>query len=290
MEHYKFEVVTSDKFIISATHFPASNETAPVVLIAGATGVPQIFYKAIATALTDRDSPVYTFDYRHVGRSLYGDLKDVSNRLSSWGEFDLDAMLAHVARHNPGRPLVVVGHSIGGQILGLARHSDVIQRALCVAGGHGYWGYYGERAEINRVYWSEQIPNSARSEGYLDGKKNKLADLCTQMAVDLAAWCCSPHYMIDDAGEPLRPHFDQIEADLTFLVPSDDHISPILAVEKMAEFYTRAQTNIVSISPEAYGLDAIGHLGFFRPDIGAKIWGPYLDWLLSGNRAVDNNA
>jgi len=53
-----------------------------------------------------------------------------------------------------------------------------------------------------------------------------------------------------------------------------------LAVEKMSEMYPTARREIEILEPAALGAD-IGHFGFFKKDVGGKVWPKYIGWLLS---------
>ena len=48
-------------------------------------------------------------------------------------------MVDFAAARTPGRPLLWVGHSLGGQILGLVPNRDRVRAMLTVACGSGYW-------------------------------------------------------------------------------------------------------------------------------------------------------
>ena len=274
------ELRAADGFLLAAkVHEPVAPPT-HTVLIGGANGVPQGFYTDFALELTRAGARVLTFDYRHVGASLRTDLRSARGRLTDWGLYDLDVALETALELAPSAPLRMVGHSLGAQFLGLSRHAGRVERVLCVAGGSGYWGHYGERAEINRVYWSEQIANAVKEDGYLNGRKHKFVDMCAEMANDVVRWCMNPHYMIDDHGEPFRPHHHDVRGDMLFLVPSDDHLSPRQAVEHTAGFFTQAPVRIEMLEPSSVG-QPIGHFGFFRREVAGALWAPRIQWLLS---------
>jgi predicted alpha/beta hydrolase len=274
------EICADDGFRLAARLYLAAPAPRHTVVFANATGVAQRYYAAFAGAIAAADAAVVTFDYRNVGASLRTDFRLAKGRLADCGLLDLDAVLAWAIGRWPANPLRLVGHSLGAQILGLARHAGHVRRALCLSGGHGYYAYYGRRAEFLREYWSKTIPDAVRADGYLVGTKNKMADLGAEAALDLARWCLSPHYVIDDAGEPLRPYYSEVSADMLFVVPADDHMSPPLAVEKMSEMYPAARHEIEILEPAALGAD-IGHFGFFKKDVGGKVWPKYIGWLLS---------
>ena len=70
-------------------------------------------YAALATALVARNCAVYAFDLRGHGRSGGGRV-----RIERFEEYllDLDHVLAHARKAEPGRPVFLFGHSMGGAI------------------------------------------------------------------------------------------------------------------------------------------------------------------------------
>jgi predicted alpha/beta hydrolase len=95
------------------------------VVICPALGVPRQFYGVFARALCLAGWRVVSFDYRGIGEALA--TGPGMPRFADWGTRDIDAVLKWV--HDTltpegcgGRRLVVLGHSAGGQLAGLAPH------------------------------------------------------------------------------------------------------------------------------------------------------------------------
>ena len=48
----------------------------------------------------------------------------------------------------------------------------------------------------------------------------------------------------------------------------------------MLGLYTHAEIEMRWVKPEELGVREIGHLGFFRSDVGAALWDEALGWLI----------
>src|SRR5258708_14325190 len=98
---------------LAATLFEPSTPNGMAILLNSGTGIPRRFYGAFAQHLSDRGFAVLTYDYRGIGQSN----APSSAAVEHWGAVDQSSVIDHLARLRPGAPL---GHSFGGQVLGLA--------------------------------------------------------------------------------------------------------------------------------------------------------------------------
>jgi predicted alpha/beta hydrolase len=126
---------------------PPPDPAAPVLLVWPAMGVPARFYRPFATALREAGLAVVVVDLRGTGAS-----QPRASRASRYGYAeladDVGAVLAHLA---PGRRVVLMGHSLGGQacVLHLARAAAPTVAGLAlVAVGLPYWRSYQDRRRL----------------------------------------------------------------------------------------------------------------------------------------------
>ena len=137
--------------------------------MAGAMGVRRRFYAAFATFLAENGVSTLTFDYRGVGGSRPpGRLSRFRAELHEWGEEDLAGAIDFASTWYPGVPLVLVGHSVGGQLVGLAHNAEKVAAMLFVSAQSGYWRLWPLpwRWQIVLV-WHLSIPALTRTLGYL---------------------------------------------------------------------------------------------------------------------------
>ncbi|HVS02219.1 MAG TPA: alpha/beta fold hydrolase, partial [Thermoanaerobaculia bacterium] len=109
----------SDGQALAASVFAPQMEAIADVLIAPATAVRRTYYEPFAAYLAERGMRALTLDYRGIGDSRPRRLRGFAADLEAWAR-DLDVAAAWLAESR--RPLLYVGHSFGGQALGLLEH------------------------------------------------------------------------------------------------------------------------------------------------------------------------
>ena len=78
-------VTCADQYLLAARFYPAQtgSELKPI-LISPATGITMNFYNTFATWLAEQGHPVMSFDFRGIGQSLHGRLKDSKASIQDW--------------------------------------------------------------------------------------------------------------------------------------------------------------------------------------------------------------
>ena len=133
------ELIAEDGYRLAARLFEAQVPAQGVVLIVSAMAVRQDFYAALADWLATRGWDVISFDYRGMGDSAPATLKGFEADVLTWACKDTAAALAHARERAAGRPLIWIGHSLGGQILAMTPGNESLSAAVTVASGVGYW-------------------------------------------------------------------------------------------------------------------------------------------------------
>jgi pimeloyl-ACP methyl ester carboxylesterase len=110
--------------------------------------------------LARRGCAVLTYDYRGTGdsrqKALTGynqpkSLVGFKASMSDWAALDVTAAVAWMRERYKALPLNYVGHSFGGQALGLLPNNTEVSRALLIAAQAGYWKLMAS-PERYRVY------------------------------------------------------------------------------------------------------------------------------------------
>ncbi len=133
----KAEIKTASGNNISALIYEAGQNS--VLIISSATGVKQGFYKKFADFVSANGITVITFDYSGIGFSLKQPIKQLKSSVSDWGNNDLEAIIRYTKENYQNAKITLLGHSIGGQIIGLAKSSSEVQKIILVAAQSGYW-------------------------------------------------------------------------------------------------------------------------------------------------------
>ena len=130
----------TDGYPLGATLFLPRGAKRHAVLINSATATPRKIYSGFAGYLARRGCAVLTYDYRGTGDSRqkamtgYNQLKSLVGfkaTMSDWAAQDVTAAVAWMRERYKTLPLNYVGHSFGGQALGLlAEQHRGVPRAL----------------------------------------------------------------------------------------------------------------------------------------------------------------
>ena len=158
----KIRIQADDGVELTATWFTQAPGSAVdlSVLICPATGVPQHYYRHLAEYLQSQGCEVLTWDWSGIAESASVPPHKLSFR--AWGQRDLVAVLDWAERHLSG-PLSAVGHSAGGQVLGLARNNHKLPAMLTVASQHGYWRHWAPVYQPMMLgIWYGAVPMATR--------------------------------------------------------------------------------------------------------------------------------
>jgi predicted alpha/beta hydrolase len=273
-------LVTADGCLLAATVYEPIGRIHAAVQINSATGVPRRYYAAYARFLARNGFVVLSYDYRGIGDSR-NHLPPVEPlRMHHWGSRDLATALQWLHQRHPQLPLLCVGHSVGGQLLGLAANNSLVTAALAIGAQSGYWRHWPRALQpIMAGLWHLLIPALVRFRGKLPAGLMG-PELPGGIASEWARWCRNPYYISDELGAPIREHFFGYTGRMRFYAIGDDPFyAPLAAVQALAGDYRNADSELCSIQPRDYGLTRIGHFGFFRSSMPQRAWQETADWL-----------
>jgi predicted alpha/beta hydrolase len=264
-----------DGFPLGGSEFGDASKAKRVVLIAPATGVQRRLYRAFAEFLAAQGFGVVTWDWRGTGDSRPMSLRGFRTRMREWGERDLAGVIDWASARFPQAKLTVVGHSFGGQAVGLAPNRDRIKAVVTIAAQSGYWGHWPRPQRYKyAILWYLAMPLVTRVAGYFPARFLRLGqDLPRGVALQWARWCRTPSYLGDWSGHRA------FTAPILALSFADDSFAPRRSVEALlAEYGSRDQTHR-HLTPKDAGVPAIGHFGFFRPNHVPGLWHSVAQWL-----------
>lgn len=268
--------------LAGAWHVPSDRPAAAVAVIGSAIGVPQAYYRPFAEHLAASGMGTLTFDYRGIGASRPARLRGFRARLDEWGRWDLSAAIDWVSQ-GPGRdlPLGYVGHSVGGQIFGLAENCPRAQAALTVASQDGYWGNWpAPRKYLLAAFWWGVLPPLTGVLGYCPSRALGLGeDLPAGVGQDWARWARTRGYLHRCLGDRERQGYRQFRGPLLAYSFADDTFAPRASVEGLLAFYPQAAGEHRHVHPHEIGAQRVGHFGFFRPGQQPTLWRDAAAWL-----------
>jgi len=273
----------TDGMLLGATLFRPDEPTprSPFVLITSAVGVKRAFYKKFASYLCDQGFSVLCFDYRGIGDSRPKSLFRFKASMSDWGEKDVAGIIDWIATEHASEKLMVIGHSVGAQLVGLAPNNARIVAMLSIAGQSGYWRLWSlPKKYLMAALWYVLVPSITPVFTYFPARRLGLGeDLPGGVILEWARWCRNPNYIVDDAVQSKRRYFENFIAPILYYSFADDIYAPEAAVEHLMSFYISAAKSGRHIIPSELGLRSIGHFGFFREPMKPLLWAETAEWL-----------
>ena len=246
--------------------FAAAGKPSATLVIAGAMGARSDFYAPLARFFAENGIHVLTFDFPDEGD------------LDLWAKH-LDAMLAEARAAAPELPLLYLGHSLGGQLLGVLPQATEVRAAITVTAGSGYYGFNDRMPVRVRLFWFVFVPLLTPLFGYFPGKRLRMVgDLPPGVAWQWRRWCMHPDYLLaEDEGR--RALFDRIRIPIRGYSFEDDHIVTKRAIDHLHAFYRAAEVERRHVAPGEVGARRLGHFGFFAEASRETLWRESLGWL-----------
>jgi predicted alpha/beta hydrolase len=266
-----------DDYPLAATRYHAEQPRAQL-LIAGATGVPQGFYRRFAEYAASRGFNTLTLDYRGIGQSRPASLRGFEMEYLDWAHLDLAAAVDQ--HQHAERPLFMVGHSFGGHAFGLLPNHDQVAGFYTFGTGAGWHGWMPKSEQLRVLaMWRVIGPLMTRYKGYLAWSKLGMGeDLPLGVYRQWKRWCRFPRYFFDDPQMPgLAERFAQVNTPMVALNSLDDLWAPPASRDAFMAAYGNAPYQARTLDSQAEGLGDIGHMGYFRP-AAQRLWDETLDW------------
>ena len=269
-----FEALTitcKDGYSLSARFYTASamqKKNCPV-LICPATGITQNFYQAFAEWLTTQGYDVLIFDFRGIGRSLHGPVSQSEASIVDWGQLDIPAAIETLLYKTQADQVILVGHSAGGQLLGIVPNHEKVAKVVAVSGSTGHVkGLKGRTRLLAPVMFNVIFPLARITKGYGPTQAIGMGEnLPKDVAREWAQFCSKPGYIINAIGKKVASAHDyhaQITCPITSIWASDDEIATQANVKDLLRLYPKAHTEMIELQPEEYGHKGIGHMLMFR--------------------------
>lgn len=266
-------ITARDGTELQATVFPGPPS---VMLVNAAMAVPARFYRHFATGL-QRHFTVVTWDYRDIGRSRHGPLRDSTTTITDWATVDLPSVIDWAHTELSPDTLSLIGHSLGGQVAGLIDNPERVHAMVTVSAQSGHWRLQGgEQKALVAIHGYLTLPLLTAVVGYMPwSKAGGAEDLPPRVAVDWARWVRDRRYLLGDASLPLDRYAGFVAPVLAYSV-DDDAWGTRQAVDAMMSAYPNVERR--HIAPSDHGVGAIGHMGYFRP-ASSGLWPEIVEWL-----------
>jgi predicted alpha/beta hydrolase len=270
-----------DGKLLSGSVFLGEQQKEPptsVTVLASATGVARGYYAKFAAHLARHGHAAITLDYRGIGESRTGSAKESGATMHEWGELDLSGAVAWARGTFGVEQVNVVGHSVGGQLLGLLAAPEHVRRVVTVGSQSGEVRLWPapERWRM-ALYMYGLIPGITKTVGYLPGSLGIGEDLPPGVALEWASWCRTRDYVVGAGGTSRREAYARLRASILAFGFDDDPYAPEAAVSALMSFYENADITRRQVTKEEA---RVGHFGFFRDRFEGTLWKEAREFLM----------
>ncbi len=247
-----------------------------------ALGVPRYIYFKLATFFAEHHFNVLCFDYRGIHESKKSNIPGSEIRMYDWGNRDINAALEWSIENWASDKLIYIGHSCGGQLLGLANHASKIDAAIFIASQSGYWKLWPFPHKLG--VWSvwQLIPLITPWFDDFPARALQLSstNIPSGVARQWAQWGKSKDYLWAFISEEDRRQYLNLQFPLLSLGFTDDqYFGPPAAVKKLLEYYPSTEQQLRLITPESLNRKSIGHFGFLKSDLRNTLWQQLIGWI-----------
>ncbi|MEO7386087.1 MAG: alpha/beta fold hydrolase [Gammaproteobacteria bacterium] len=273
-------ITAGDGQMLQATVYE-SPDARTWVLVNSAMGVRRRFYRHLAMHLAGQGLGVVTYDYRGMGDSVVREGQVATVRLEDWGRQDFPAVLRWLrGRYVPAR-VVVLGHSVGGQVLGLAPDVRDVDGLVGVAAQSGYWRHWDglERAKVFSLWYAAIPLLTPLADRFPAARFGLGQDIPSGVARQWAEWGRDPDYLRSPTAGPQPQYYEQVHCGLRTYLIDGDPLAPPRAVRAWHDWFPNADREFVQLEPRNADGRSIGHFGFFDPAIGAGEWTALTDFV-----------
>lgn len=266
--------------VLQGSIFAPSGRARMLVVVHGATGVPQSYYRDFATWLAAHvPAVVVTYDYRDFGRSRVGPIRRSPATMMDWGLKDQEGVRRYCEERFPELPMSVIGHSLGGLTLPYQAQNDQIQKVVTVASGIVHvgdhpWPYQA----LARLFWFGLGPALVGAFGYLPKRWSGFpVDMPARVYWQWRRWCTDRNFNRAAMAAEGREARWSPETPVTLIAFTDDEVCPRVATDRLAALYGPS-AQVLPIAPSGVGLAQVGHIRAFSQSC-AVLWPPIADAL-----------
>lgn len=270
----EFETLTlkcQDGYQLSARFYPVTETESkkPPILICPATGITKQFYHSFSCWLQAQGYAVLVFDFRGIGESLKGSVKQSKASIVQWGQLDIPAAIDALLAKTQAAKVILLGHSAGGQLLGIVPNYAKVEKVVAIAGSTGHVkGLKGRTKLLAPVMFNIIFPLARITKGYGPTQAIGMGEnLPKDVAREWAEFCSKPGYIINAIGKKIAPAHDyhaQITCPITSIWASDDEIATQANVKDLLRLYPKAATEMIELKPQEYSHKGIGHMLMFK--------------------------
>ncbi|MFN8253084.1 MAG: alpha/beta hydrolase [Ferruginibacter sp.] len=247
-----------------------------VVQFNSGTAVKKEFYLPFLTYLAEQDFLCCLWNYR--GGEQNDNLKNSDFRFSDYGTKDMPAIKAYLTSRFSNLPFLILGHSAGGQQIGFMHDLDNVKGNINIAVSTGYYPNMplGYRMKAYLFFYIFS-PVSILIHKYVKAKTyGFMENLPQKVVVEWRDWLEREDYFFDEHfyGKTVpEGHFKNFKFPVHVYYATDD---PVSNADNTKTFWSHVKSekgiSMTELTPAEYGLNSIGHFGYFKKTMKDTLW------------------
>jgi len=271
---------TTDHHPLTGDVFEPDNSNGRGLIINGATGVLRKFYARYAEFLAQQGFTVLTYDYRGIGDSKHRPKESKIASMMHWGEHDMDAAVTWFKNTYPDLKVLGMGHSIGGQLLGMMPDNNRYEGFLNIAAQQIYWkNWVAKDQPLSVVFFFILLPLFYKLGAGLPRWVLGSEYLPKEVIRDWSRFGRKPYYT-NSQGQKVEEGYLNYRGKMRLYAMSDDkRFAPPSCVKVLQSVYKNADSDMHIIHPTDVNMKAIDHFGFFKSSMSTDKWQETSDWL-----------
>jgi predicted alpha/beta hydrolase len=282
MQKRKISIACNDGVILSGYLFQPQETAKGAVVISAALGVPKEYYEPFAHFLAEQGYAAVTYDNRGISESRNGTIRGRDLRMTDWGAQDLEAVLETVIAEGIAKRIFLVGHSAGGQLIGLAPLSERLSGVVFAPASTANWRMYPwPFCMVIYLLMHVIVPVLSAGRDMFPARAFGISsvDVPTGIIAQWARWARQKDYLFTRKFGIDTSRYAKLTFPILAYSFDDDTYAPEAAVEHLLSQYPGARIERRRIKTSELGKGTIGHLGFFKEKMRQTLWKQTVDWL-----------
>jgi predicted alpha/beta hydrolase len=249
-----------------------------IIQFNGGTATKKEFYFPFITFLAENNYLVCSWDYRGSGESAPKYLSKCEYTYSDYGSKDMPAIKSFLTSKYPELPILVFGHSAGGQQVGLMHNCEGYKGMVSFAVSTGYAPQFKLSYRLMSFYFFYIFsPVSIFLKGYVQAKPfGYMENLPKNVVLQWRDWCNKKEYFFHNKFyRKTIPEgfYNDMPFPIHLFWTNDDKISN---EKNTRDFWQHVKSgygiSFHELIPAAYQEKEINHFGFFKKSMSNKLW------------------
>lgn len=238
---------------------------APIVAVLGALSTPGTFYGRLAAELGTLAWPVAVVEQRGLGESSLRPSHDVDWSFADVLRTDLPAALAWIRAQAPDRPLLLLGHSLGGHyaIMAAGLYPEQVDGVVLAACGTPWLEAFDGPVRAMVRHLIDVIPGLSAERGHYPGEEAGFGgDEARGVMADWRHLAQTNRFRLAGDDQTVADLIRKYDGPVLAIGMADDDFAPPMAVAASVErFATRPSERV--LASDDIGVTA-DHFGWAR--------------------------